>query len=348
MKKCNLCGFPDTRPGLIFENGICAACLNFAKRKEIDWDSRQNELKCLCDRYRRPQAYDCLIPVSGGKDSHTIVARMMEFGMHPLLFNVADWFTTTKAGTFNLNNLCERFNLNLLSYKMSKDLFIRATKATFEATLEPLRFIEVGIYTLPPMFADILGIPLVIYAEDSAFQYGTNREEKVYANPQIESMVKNLRLEKEWWISRGVSGEEVESILPKTSIQARVLYLSYFQPWNSLDNLATAKNYGFKTLSDTNEWKRQGFTPDDDFEQMDSIGYVVHIQLKYKKFHFARVTDIATRRWRLGVISAQERDEWIDKYDHLMDQTGVEDFCQAIGYTQSRFWEIVNRQWSGK
>ncbi len=343
MKRCNLCGFPDTRPGLIFENGICLACINFAKRKEIDWKERERELAVIYEKYLGSKPYDCLIPVSGGKDSHTIVARIMKLGMHPLLFNVADWFTTTDAGKFNLNNLCEKFNLNLLSYKMSKDLFVRATRAAFEATLEPLRFIEVGIYTLPPMFADILEIPLVVYAEDSAFQYGTSRDEKVYANSVIDNMINKLRAEKNWWVSRGINGEEVESILPQTPIRANVLYLSYFQPWNSLDNLVTAKQYGFKTLADTGEWERQGFTPDDFFEQIDSVGYVIHIQLKYQKFKFARVTDIATRRWRLGVISAEIRDEWIAKYDHLMDPKGIEDFCQTLGYSQDQFGAIVNK-----
>ena len=78
MQRCNLCGFPDTRPGLIFENGTCGACLNFAKRKDVDWEQRDRELADVCHGYRWKKPYDCLIPVSGGKDSHRLVHIMKE------------------------------------------------------------------------------------------------------------------------------------------------------------------------------------------------------------------------------------------------------------------------------
>ena len=54
MKFCKECIMPDTRPGIQFdENGVCVACLHEKKKKEINWDARFEELKKICDKYRR-------------------------------------------------------------------------------------------------------------------------------------------------------------------------------------------------------------------------------------------------------------------------------------------------------
>ena len=93
MKYCTNCLMPETRPRISFnENGVCNAC-SWAEEKKtkIDWDSRWNELELLCERYRQrnKNKFDCIIPVSGGKDS-SYVAYMMrdKMGMHPLCITI--------------------------------------------------------------------------------------------------------------------------------------------------------------------------------------------------------------------------------------------------------------------
>ncbi len=345
--KCNRCGFPDTRPGLIFENGICGACLNFAKRKEIDWEERKRELAAICDKYRGRRPYDCLIPVSGGKDSHTLVKVMEENGMHPILFNVADWFTTTKAGKHNLDNLCQKHEL--IIRKMGRDFFVKATRAAFEATGEALKLIEYFIYLWPIQYAQEKEIPLVVFGEDSAFLYGTSRQERMAGNEQIEKMVAKLSGEIGFFENMGISPAEIKRSLPEMPIaKPMILWMSYFRPWSSVDNLEIAREMGFKSLSDLPEfwgvWKRKGLI--DDYEQIDSIAYITHLQLKYIKFAFSRATDIATRRLREGRITRQECDKLITENDHLFDPMAVKDFCDTLGYTEKEFFIIVNQGWN--
>lgn len=56
MKFCINCIMPDTRPGITFNTeGLCIACQNNEKKKSIDWNSRFEELRNLCDRYRRKE-----------------------------------------------------------------------------------------------------------------------------------------------------------------------------------------------------------------------------------------------------------------------------------------------------
>ena len=349
MVRCKKCGFPDTRPDLIFKDGVCMACLNFAKRKEIDWEERRRELATICDKYRGNKPYDCLIPVSGGKDSHRLVDIMKrEMKMNPLLVTVSDSFTHTQAGIHNLRNLITRYNCNHWTYTISHDLFIRATRAAFEGMGEPLSFVEFAIYTIPFILAQKFGIGLLVYGENSAHEYGSGMEDSEDAgNRHILLMAQKIASQVLWWKSVGVSSGEIALILPHRFDIPKMIYMSRYRPWSSVTNLEVARANGFKTLSEIPEpwgvWKREGVLPGDDFEQIDSMAYMAHIWLKYPKFGFQRVTDIATRRLREGLITREECDRAIAEHDHKLDTKALSDFCQTLGYTEEDFWEIANK-----
>ena len=120
MKYCKKCVMPDTRPGIIFSEGICSACLAYEKRKNVDWHKRWREFEQICDKYRgmNGDGYDCAIAVSGGKDSHWQVHLMKNvMHMNPILFSVEDNFPMTKAGEHNIRNISEEFGCNIISIK---------------------------------------------------------------------------------------------------------------------------------------------------------------------------------------------------------------------------------------
>lgn len=342
MERCTRCYMPITRPGSHFVDGVCGACRNYDKRKEIDWDARWQELYKFCDWYRGIKPYDCLIPVSGGKDSYTLVKIMVEdMGMHPLLCTVTDSFSHTQAGTHNLRNLIGRYNLNHWQYTISHDLFIRATRAAFEGTGEALKFVETAIYTIPYYLAKVLNIPLVVFGENSAYEYGSTDVEFYDANPTIMRLVEGMWNNSAWWTERGISEEELKSILPHVTLLPRVIYMSHFTPWSSVTNLAIAKARGFQDLNDTGEWKRQGTI--EQFEQIDSVAYMVHLWLKYPKFGFQRAMDIASRRCREGLMSLDEVKAIAMAIDPRLDARAAQDFCDTLGYSMDEFLEIVNR-----
>ena len=87
MRYCKSCLYPETKPDLSFdENGICNACLNYNYRAEVDWDERKEEFLKIVKQYRSTDGsnYDCIVPVSGGKDSTYQLLRLLEVGMNPL------------------------------------------------------------------------------------------------------------------------------------------------------------------------------------------------------------------------------------------------------------------------
>ena len=339
MKHCIKCGMPDTRPGAIFsQKNVCQSCINHEKRKKVDWKEREKELKKLCDKYRRDDGYyDCIIPVSGGKDSHFLVYTIkVEMGMNPLLVTVGDPFTKTEAGISNFRNLGDIFGCDHIQFNLSIDLFRKVTRIAFEEFGEPLRFIEAAIYTVPTKIAIKYGLQLVVYGENGAYEYGSTDKEDHSANETISKIYKTIDVD--FWLKRGVSKKEVNAIIPPTEeelekVKPEVIFMSYFKPWSSTIHLEIAKRYGFRDLA--HEWKREGCI--EDFEQIDSIAYMVHLWLKYPKFGFQRTSDIASRRVREGKISLTQAKNLIKENDHKLDQRALDDFINLLGYTPKQF-----------
>src|SRR6185295_3377188 len=107
IRYCTRCVMPETKPDLfIDEQGVCSACRNMEQRKEVDWDKRKQELIEILGQYKSKDGsnYDCIVPVSGGKDSTFQTVRMLEMGMNPLCVTS----TTDKLsdiGRRNIENL---------------------------------------------------------------------------------------------------------------------------------------------------------------------------------------------------------------------------------------------------
>jgi N-acetyl sugar amidotransferase len=357
VKYCNKCLMPDTRPGSIFNsNGNCQACLNFEIRQKVDWNIRLKKLDILCDKYRRSDAYyDCIIPVSGGKDSHFITHIMKEkMGMNPLLICVADPFTHTAAGSHNLKNLGEAFNCDIITFNLSIDLFRRVTRIGFAELGEPLRFIEAAIYTVPFNYAVAFNIPLVVWGENAAFHYGTTSEDGYSVKRFIEAghSASGQKLSEkitDFWAKRGILLKEMNAIIPPSQEQLKKVkpepvFMGYFVPWDDENNLAIARRYGFKDLH--HEWKREGCV--EDYAQIDSLAYFVHLWMKYPKFGFSRTTDIVSRWIRKGKITRDEGKVLVKQHDHKLDQRSLDDFVHLMGYTSRQFWDIVEPFWNRK
>jgi len=264
--------------------------------------------------------------------------------MNPLLITVGDPFTKTEAGMRNFRNLGDTFGCDHIVFNLSIDLFRRVTRIAFEEFGEPLRFIEAAIYTVPMKMAMRFGIPLVVYGENSAYEYGTTDGDDYSAMGTIRRAFESIDID--FWLQRGVAKEEVNAVVPPTTeeleeVQPEPIFMSYFYPGSSTKNLEIAKRYGFRDLS--HEWKRDGCI--EDFEQIDSVAYIVHIWLKYPKFGFQRVSDIASRRVREGELSLSQAKELIDEHDHKLDQRAMDDFIGFLGYTPRQFWETVEGFW---
>ncbi len=349
MKYCKKCVMPDTRPGIIFnEESICSACINEEKKDHIDWDSRKNELKQLCDKYKRVHnnQYDCLIAVSGGKDSHFQVHIMKEvMDMNPLLVTVEDNFTMTKAGKHNIKNISREFGCDIISMKPNSQIQKIIMKYTFEKYLKPTYYIDRLIYSFPIHMAINLKLPLVVYGENVNYEYGGYQTEETYsATDQFYNDVASGIPLEELAALDGVEMKDLvllkyPSVEEMKAANLDPIYLSYFYRWNGYANYIFAKSRGFKDLS--NEWRRTHHI--EDYCQVDSFGYLTHSWCKYPKFGHQQATDIASRQIKTGVITREKGIKLVKKYDHNLDQRCVDDFCASTGYTRTEFFSIIDK-----
>lgn len=315
-KYCDCCGFLlGSRPGLKDNGKTCLACLNVPLKQKIDFKKRQKWLTEYIEQNKNHDAeYDCIIGVSGGKDSHMIVKRLIEnHGVNnPLLITVLDEFTQTKAGEHNIKNISEYFDLDHILFRHKPKTVKKEMLFNFENELNPLKGHDqrmVGFDGVVTKFAKLYGINLVFYGENAAFEYGNT--------------------------------DELEIFHPMSNDKIKYIFLGAIYPYSILDSLKEAKLVGFKDLADFQEWDRQGAI--ESYTQIDSIGYIAHQWCKFVKFGAQRCADIASRLAREGVITREQAIQHIIEKDHILDPRAKRDLCTTLGIDEEYFDNIVDK-----
>ena len=312
IKKCNECGFIlGTRPNLKDAGGVCTACINQKKKKSINYGERQKWLTEYIKENKTNERYDCAVAVSGGKDSTVIVRKLFEnHGVKKaLLINLTEEFTHTCTGKHNLDNLVKRYNCDLITFRINPDELASHMKTDFEESLNPLKWLEEQIYILPLDIAKMHNIKLVFYGENAEFEYG--------------------------------SSETLEIFHRESSEHLKVIYMGAIYAYEALDWYQEAKEVGFLDLNYYNEWQRQGQI--ENFSQIDSIGYNMGVWTKFVKFGFQRVSDMACRYVRCGVLTYEQAQQYIKDMDYICDPASKKDFCRTIGITEEHFNKIVDK-----
>ena len=338
---------PDTRPGIKFnEDGICYPCSNHKKRQSVDWKRRYKELRKLCDKYRKNTGeHDCIVTVSGGKDSWFQVYVMKEqMKMNPLLINVWN-LSWTNTGLLNFDNLSDEFSTECISLHMNRKVSRAMMRKAFFKLGSPTWYWDRAVYVYPIKMAIALKIPLVVYGENIAYEYGgPGAKESYSALDQLSNdVVKPVPLEE--WLDETITMQDMQFCImpPLTELQesgVESIYLSYFFPWDGFKNMCFTSGLGFKTLGDTNEWVRQGFI--EDYDQIDSPGYLVHPWLKYPKYGHSRATDVASNLIRNGYMTRKMAIELVKKHDHRLDPIALDDFLNFTGIPPRQFFEKVD------
>ena len=327
MKRCKKCLMPDTRPGIKFnDDGICIPCIAFEQRKQIDWAKRWIQLEELCNRYRKNTGtYDCLITVSGGKDSMRQVQIMKEqMNMNPLCIMI-DNFSWTTIGRQNYYNLSERFGVDMICYTPNRKYMKQRVLEDFVQYLHPARFWDELLYSIPHEYAKRFNIDLVVWGENPALEKGgLNLDDPGNALKQIDSYIKLTKTKNK----------------SKIDLDIKSIFLDYYIPWSRYENASFAMVNGMKTLD--NIWNREGFEGFS-FEQVDTIGYLVNAYSKFIKFGFGSMTELCSDAIRHKVMSREEGLERIKKYDWKINPGMIEDFCKGIGISKDKFWKVIDK-----
>lgn len=177
MRYCKKCLQPDTRPGILFsDEGVCYACLYEEQKKNINWDERFEELQKIADNAKaktreRKNLYDCVIGVSGGKDSTFQAVYCKEkLGLHPLLVNCAP-DEITEIGKKNIDNL-NQLGFDIISLKLDPTIAKRLARKSFLEKGNIVTASEYCLWASAYIIADKFNIPLIVQGENAALTLG--------------------------------------------------------------------------------------------------------------------------------------------------------------------------------
>ncbi|MBT3889469.1 MAG: N-acetyl sugar amidotransferase [Planctomycetaceae bacterium] len=319
IKYCTLCLYPETKPDLWFdESGVCSACLAFGKRAEVDWAAREQEFLELVQKYRNPEGgnYDCVVPVSGGKDSTCQVIRMRQAGMNPLCV-VASTDSLSSLGRRNIENL-KGLGVDMVEYTLNPVIRRRMNKLCLEQVGDVSWPEHAAIFTVPIRVAVQFGVQLVVWGENSQNEYGgpaANQESKVLDRRWLEEFGGLLGLR----VSDLVGEADIEQrhmipyTYPSDAELARVgvtgVFLGYYFPWDGLSNVMLAQAYGFEVSPTLVEGSLANY------ENLDNHQTGIHDYFKYLKYGFGRATDIANNQIRRGRLLRKDALEMVRRHD---------------------------------
>jgi N-acetyl sugar amidotransferase len=312
---------PDTKPDLhLDEEGICNACRSYEKRPQIDWESRKNELMSILDKYRCQNGsnWDCIVPVSGGKDSTFQVVQMLRLGMNPLCIT-ATTCDLTDIGRKNIENI-KRLGVDYV--EMSPNPLIRAKLNRIGLMqVGDISWPEhVGIFTIPVRAAVQFNVPLIIWGENSQNEYGgpaSAAENNILNRRWLEEFGGLLGLRVSDLI--GMEGIEPKHLIPYTyptdeelsRVGVTGIFLGHYLPWDGLSNYLIAQSYGFSTPSNVTLGSMVNY------ENLDNYQVAIHEYFKFLKFGFGRATDHACLHIRRERITREMALDIVKRLDGL-------------------------------
>ncbi len=349
MKFCKKCLYPSTKPQLQFdERGICSACNNYKLKDEVDWGKKKVDLLHILDKYKSKDGskYDCIIPVSGGKDSTFQTYTIKEtFGLNPLAVNFHP-HDQTEIGRKNLENL-KQLGVDCIEFSPNPIVYSKLAKFGL-VELGDFQWPEhIGIFTVPVQVAVRYKIPLIIWGENPQLEYG-----------QPTNIDTDTILDREWNEKNG--GYFLDKIKPKDMtkygfktkelipyiypsdddirrIGVTGIFLGSYIKWDLFKQLDFVKELGF---SENDELKEGTY---DKWENLDVYFTVFHDYFKFLKYGFGRTTDHASIEIRYERITRAQGIELIKKYEGKIPRKYLDKFLKSADISEQEFHDICDK-----
>jgi N-acetyl sugar amidotransferase len=349
MQYCTSCIIPVTRPEQVFTEGVCDACHSAVEKQgKIDWEKREEDFKGILDKYRSNDGtqYDCIIPVSGGKDScYQAITMRDKYGMNPLCVTHTPC-DLTPVGLANLNFLRDQ-GFDLIQISGNRKAYKKLVRIGFFKLGDCCWPEHIGIFTAPVRVAVNYEIPLLIWGENSQFEYG---------GPAIQK--ENNFLDRNWLEQFQMSGHRLSDVVhdgvelstirtliyPSDEDINRVgitgLFLGYFEKWDSKRNFDLCYSLGWN--------KNPGGAVEgayNDIENLDCkwIGGL-HDYMKFIKYGYGRATDQICIEIRGGRMTREEGIQALhESSEGQVPMKYVPDFINYLSITEKEFFDNLDR-----
>ena len=331
-------------------DGVCAAC-RFAEEKErVDWAARERELLDLLARHRRTDGrYDVLVPGSGGKDSiYASHLLKYKYGMNPLTVTWAPHIYT-EVGWRNFQSWLHAGFDNYLCTPNGR-VHRTLTRLAFENLLHPFQPFIFGQKSLPPRFAAVHDIPLVVYGENEV-EYGNPFGEATTAqrDPRyftLETRREDLHLggvSVPALAEHGITPRDLDPYLAADPAllaekQVEVHYLGYYLRWVPQECYYYAVEHAnFEANTERTEGTYSKYNSIDD--RMDGLHYFT----TYIKFGIGRASYDAAQEIRNRHLTREEGVALVRRFDGEFPRKWFQENLDYMGISEARFWEVVDQ-----
>ena len=344
MKYCKRCLQPDTRPTTVFtEDGVCPACAYFEVLQQVDWQERYEILQDLLAKHPRKkgQFHDCIIGVSGGKDSTRQALFLRDkMGVNPLLVCLTyPPEQVTERGTHNLSNLID-LGFDVLVSAPAPQTWMKLKQQGFQKFTNSFRSTEMALFASVPQIAIKYGISLIMWGENPGLQVGDmgTLGRTGYDGNSLRYM-NTLSSGLDWMLECGFKKSELISyVYPRAKEfeqhDLQIVYLGWFLgDWSLVNNASYACGNGIEIRTDGVEKTGDlyGVTAlDEDFTPINQL-------IKYYKFGFGRVTDYVNEEIRMGRISRESGIDLVEQYDDAQDERYIKDYCDYLSISVESF-----------
>lgn len=351
MRYCKKCVQPDTRPGIKFDSGgVCPACRFSEKTNEIDWAARRLELEKVAEfgKSHNVSGYDCIVGVSGGKDStrQAIFVRD-ELGLNPLLVCCSyPPEQVTQRGVANISNLIS-LGFDSIVVAPAPQVWKKLMRRSFLKYGNWAKSTEMALYASAPKIAISYQIPLIFLGENPAIQMGdlgvgsinADANRMKYSNTlsggNPNDLLKDEKISKEFALWYRYSSDQ-EMDLGQLKIQ----YLGYYwKDFSKLDNAKFSITRGLQVRDDKPENTGNIFP----FNALDDDFVIVNQMIKHVKYGFGQVTDEVCEEIRFGRMSREEAVNLVQKYDGKCNRKYILMFCEYLGISENKFWDVVEK-----
>ena len=344
---CKRCILPSSKPGVVIdEEGICSACRSVEKKDHIDWDQRAQELKDICDEIRGNygNGYECLVPVSGGKDSYYQVWMMKEIQkLYPLAVCILPHLQTSE-GIANLNNMVKVFNVDLLRISLKPSVFKEVRKKAFLEKGEPNWADHCSVFAGIARMSHMYQAPLTVWGEDIAVEFGGKTSEKSTNSAEDlldNDLVKGIPIEdffNEHVVKKNTFFYKAPDKEDMKSKNIRSIYLGYYHNWDGDENFKIAERYGFQ---ERKMWRLAGHFVN--YDNMDEKLCEINLWFKLLKFGFWSSTDeLCCEIWN----KRMNRDEVVkvlNEIQYEMPSEYLKDFLEFHNISDEEFWGNVSK-----
>jgi len=350
MRYCTKCVYPASSavPLAFGENGVCSGCRVHEQNKHINWNERAKILKKIIEKYKSKDNsnYDCLIPVSGGKDSYFQTYYITKIlGLKPLLVTY-DGNNYLEVGIRNRNRMREVFNVDHLIFGPSIDVLKKLNKKCFMKMGDMNWHAHCGIYTYPVQIAIKMNIPLIIWGEHGYTDLGG-----MYSMYDLPEMTKKFTREHacrgyDWtnMVDKEMGIREQDLLWAKypsdedlEQKDIRGIFIGFYTYWDAnAHGKKMIEEFGFETSPEPFDRTYRRMSNLDDMHENG-----IHDYMKYIKFGYGRATDHVCKDIRGGYLTREEGIKLVQKYDHVKPRD-LKRWLKYVDMTEEEFDRIAD------